>query len=221
MKSSTLYPLVFADVALFSIVEDSLRVLLVQRAEDPFQRRWALPGGILKPDLDDSLQATARRVLHNKVSVEIQHLEEIRTFSGPHRDPRGWSVAVLHCALLPCDQVHALVNNKVEALEWADAQKPGHRMAFDHGEQLAVALQTLRNRVAYPALPLHLMPAQFTLAALQQTCEIILGRRLDKAAFRRRVKGSPDLVELEGEKLHGPHVPAQLYRAREGFEFVV
>lgn len=134
---------------------------------------------------------------------------------------RGWSISALYFSLLPYDQVNALVRNKVEALEWADADKPGHRMAFDHSAQLTVALQTLRNRVAYPALPLHLMPEQFTLSALQQACEIILGRKIDKAAFRRRVKGSPDLVELEGEKLHGPHVPAQLYSAREGFEFVV
>lgn len=219
MKNPILFPLVCVDVALFSIVEDSLRVLLVQRAEEPFQRRWALPGGILKPGIDDSLQSTATRVLRDKVSVRIRHLEEIRTFSGPDRDPRGWSISALYCALLPYDQVNALVQNKVEALEWAIAEKPGHRLAFDHGAQLAIALETLRNRVAYPVLPLHMMPEKFTLSALQQTCEIILGRGIDKAAFRRRIKGSRDLVELQGEKLHGPHVPAQLYRAREGFAF--
>lgn len=221
MKSIKLYPLVFVDVALFSIVDDNLCVLLVQRAQEPHVRQWALPGGILKPDIDSNLEATAIRVLRSKVSVDIAHLEEVQTFSGADRDPRGWSISVLYCALLPKDQINALVKNKVEALEWADASNPGHRMAFDHRLQLATALHTLRDRVSRPALPLHLMPERFTLTALQQTCEVILGRKLDKAAFRRRIKNSPDLIELVGEKKYGSHTPAQLYKARPGFKFAV
>lgn len=223
MKNSDLYPLVFVDVALFSIVSDSLRVLLVQRAQEPNLRGWALPGGILKPEIDTDLESAATRVLRTKVSVEIPHLEEVRTFSGVDRDPRGWSISVLFCALLPYDKVNALVKDKVEDLEWADASNPGHRLAFDHGEQLSAALLVLRDRVRVtrPALPLHLMPERFTLTALQKTCQAILGKEIDKAAFRRRLKDSPDLVGLPGEMQRGSHTPAQLYRARDGFKFDV
>ena len=213
-----LFPLVVVDIALFSIDDDGLRVLLVKRAQEPEIRRWALPGGILKPDLDSSLESAARRVLRTKVSVDIEHLQEVCTFSGPRRDPRGWSIAALFYALLPRDQVDALVRDKVEALEWADASSPGHRMAFDHELQLAKALEVLRDKVARNALPLHLMPARFTLTALQKTCEAILGQTLDKGVFRRRIRGSPDLIEL-GEQQRGVHRPAQLFRAREGFVF--
>jgi 8-oxo-dGTP diphosphatase len=221
MKHTTLFPLVLVDVALFSIVKDRLRVLLVQRAQEPELLRWALPGGILKPEIDANLESTARRVMRSKVSVEIPHLEQVHTFSGPDRDPRGWSVSLLYWALLPYDQVNALVRNKVEKLDWFDAADPGLQMAFDHGEQLNTALRVLRNRisVSLPALPLHLMPDSFTLTALQKTCECILGREIDKAAFRRRLKDSPDLVELAGEMQRGSHAPAQLYRARDGFTF--
>ena len=223
MKKSDLFPLVFVDVALFSIVSDCLRVLLVRRAQDPNRRGWALPGGILKPEMDADLKSAATRVLRTKISVEVPHLEEVRTFSGVDRDPRGWSISVLFCALLPYDKVNALVKDKVEALEWAAADNPGHRMAFDHGEQLAVALHVLRDRVRVtrPVLPLHLMPERFTLTALQKTCEAILGKEIDKAAFRRRLKDSTDLVELPGELQRGSHAPAQLFRARDGFEFAV
>ena len=113
MKNTTLFPLVSVDVALFSIVEGSLRVLLVQRAQAPESMRWALPGGVLKPDIDANLESTARRVMRNKVCVEIPHLEEVQTFSGPDRDPRGWSVSVLYWALLPYDQINELVKDKV------------------------------------------------------------------------------------------------------------
>ena len=214
-----LYPLVLVDVALFCIEGDRLRVLLVQRANEPELRKWALPGGILKPDIDRSLDDAARRVLRTKVSVEVPYLEEVRTFSGPDRDPRGWSIGVGFCALLPRDQVDALVSDKVEAVKWADATKPGHRLAFDHALQLEVALEVLRRRVENQALPLHLLPEQFTLTELQRTCELILGRTLDKSVFRRRLKGSMDLVEVEGEFARGAQRPAQLYRAGEGFGF--
>jgi 8-oxo-dGTP diphosphatase len=223
MKNTTLFPLVLVDIALFSIVEDSLRVLLVQRAQEPEQLRWALPGGILKPEIDANLENTARRVMRSKVSVEIPHLEEVQTFSGADRDPRGWSVSLLYWALLPYDQINALVKNKVEQLGWFDAANPGQYLAFDHGEQLAAALRVLRHRisVSHPVLPLHLMPKSFTLTALQKTCQSILGREIDKAAFRRRLKDSPDLVELPGEMQRGSHAPAQLYRVRDGFTFSV
>ena len=218
MASPKLYPLVVVDVALFSIIDGDLRVLLVKRAAEPELGRWALPGGALRPDLDASLEDAARRVLRSKISVDIPHLEDIRTFNGAHRDPRGWSIAVLYCALLPRDQVQALVRSKVEAVEWACAADPGHRLAFDHALQLEHALQVLRNKVDRHALPLHLMPERFTLTALQRTCEAILGSKLDKAVFRRRLKGSADLIET-GEFERGVQRPAMLYRASDGFDF--
>ena len=217
-KLKELYPLTFVDVALFCVDEQGLRVLLVQRALEPEIGRWALPGGILKPDLDASLEAAARRVLGTKIGVDISHLEEVRTFSGADRDPRGWSVAVLYCALLPRDQIDAVAKNKVAAVDWLDPFHIGHRLAFDHALQIEAALRLLQNKVKRNALPLHLMPELFTLTALQRTCEAVLGRSMDKAVFRRRIKGSEDLVETEEFEL-GRQRPAQLYRARSGFLF--
>jgi len=219
MISPSLFPLVVVDVTLFSVDESGLRVLLVKRALEPQQGLWALPGGVLKPDQDADLEAAARRVLRNKIGVDVSHLEEVRTFSGPERDARGWSIAVLFCALLPRDQVQAVIRNKVDALEWAEASKPSHLLAFDHSKQLAAALHILRDKVDRHALPLHLMPEKFTLTALQRTCEAILDRSLDKAVFRRRLKGSTDLIETD-EYERGLQRPAQLYRARSGFTFL-
>jgi 8-oxo-dGTP diphosphatase len=218
-----LYPLVFVDVALFRVDKERLEVLLVQRAKEPEIRRWGLPGGILRPTIDDSLEAAARRVLRDKVTVDLPHLEELRTFSGPKRDPRGWSISILFFALLPGDQVNAVVRSKVEAVEWVNPASPGHRMAFDHSAQLENALTALKDKVERRVLPLHLMPAKFTLTQLQRTCEAILGRPLDKSAFRRRLQRDKPVpvVELgELEPIRGAQRPAQLYRAREDFSFM-
>lgn len=213
-----LFPLVGVDIALFSVDQSRLQVLLVKRAEEPAAKQWALPGGILKPHLDDSLEAAARRVLAHKVSIELPLVEEVCTFSGPDRDPRGWSLSVLFYSLLPRDQVNALVRNKVEALEWVDASAPGHRLAFDHAQHLTAAVAKIRAKVEAGTLPLHLLPEKFTLTQLQRTIEAILGRELDKSSFRRQLKSSSDLVELD-EYERGAQRPAQLFRASDGFLF--
>lgn len=216
---AVLYPLVSADVALFCIEDNLLRVLLVRRVDEPEAGKWALPGAVLKPEGDADLEATARRALSNKVCVEIAHLEQVCTFSGHVRDPRGWSIAVLFYALLPRDRINAVVKSKVEAVEWVDAAKPGRRLAFDHGRQLALALEALRNKVRHHALPLHLMPARYTLTELQRTWEAVVGVSADKSAFRRRWKDSEHVVPIPGEFTAGAQRPAQLFRTRDGFVF--
>jgi ADP-ribose pyrophosphatase YjhB (NUDIX family) len=223
--AKTLFPLVSADVALFSVGEGCLQVLLVQRAQAPEVGQWALPGAVLKPDIDRDLEATARRALRDKIRVEVPHLEQLRTFAGADRDPRGWSLAVLHYALLPRDQVQAVINSKVDVVRWANTETECQHLAFDHSVQLRVARSVLRQRVREHALPLHLMPERFTLTQLQKVCEIILapdigeGSTLDKGAFRRRFARSQDIVEAPGEFERGAQRPAQLFRVAPGFRF--
>jgi 8-oxo-dGTP diphosphatase len=223
--TTQLFPLVSADVALFSVGDGGLQVLLVQRAQAPAAGQWALPGAVLQPDVDRDLEATARRALRDKVSVEVPYLEQLRTFAGAARDPRGWSLAVLHYALLPRDQVQAVVRSKVEVVRWASTDTECQQLAFDHSAQLLAARSALRQRVREHALPLHLMPERFTLTQLQKVCEVILasgkgeGSVLDKGAFRRRFAGSQDIVEVSGEFERGAQRPAQLFRVAPGFRF--
>lgn len=219
MKTPQIHPLVSADVAIFSVEQDALQVLLVKRAREPEMGRWALPGAVLKPELDRDLQATAIRALRDKLSVDVGHLAQVETYSGKDRDPRGFSVAVLFYALLPRDQVNAIVKSKVEAVEWVPVKRLQRSLAFDHAVLLDRAIVALREAVEGHALPLHLLPEKFTLTELQRICEAVLDKSLDKGVFRRRLRTSTDLVEVEGEFLLGAQRPAQLYRAVEGFAF--
>lgn len=214
-----LFPLVTADVALFTLIEHRLRVLLIQRAEAPSIGDWALPGAILRPDEDESLDDTARRALASKACVDVRHLEQVTTFSGSQRDPRGWSVSTVYYALLPSDQVPAAAGDRTEAIEWCNPDSPGYPLAFDHAQLLAKALKQLRDKVQRGALPLHLMAEKFTLTDLQRACEAIVGRPYDKAAFRRQIKDEPALIAVDGEFLRGSQRPAQIYRAVSDFNF--
>lgn len=214
-----LFPIVSADVALFTLIDHQLRVLLIKRANEPTPGGWALPGAVLKPDLDESVDDTALRALASKTRVVLPHLEQVKTSSGPLRDPRGWSVSVLYYALLPSDKVPAVAGDKTEGIEWADPERPGHRLAFDHALGLNAALSKLRDKVERGALPLHLLPVKFTLTDLQRACEAILGHDLDKGAFRRKLADQPALRAVPGEFLRGPQRPAQLYRSAPDFAF--
>ncbi len=214
-----LFPLVTADIALFTLVDWELRVLLVKRENDPAPDKWALPGGILRPDLDSSLDETAMRVLISKVGVEVRYLEQVTTVSGPERDPRGWSISTAYYALLPGELVPAVAGTAVKEIEWRSPLLRRDRLAFDHGFLLQQALAQLRMKVRHGALPLHLLPEKFTLTDVQHACEAVLGRTLDKGAFRRLIKDEPSLVILPGEFLRGPQRPAQLYQASADFRF--
>jgi ADP-ribose pyrophosphatase YjhB (NUDIX family) len=219
-KDLSLYPLVSVDIALFSLVESALKVLLVRRANTPEQGRWALPGGVLDPERDGTLEDTALRVLHEKTGLDaIPLLTQVHTFSGRDRDPRGWSLSVLFYALLPLDKVPARAKTKVEEVEWRVAARPGRSLAFDHADHVALALSRLRDRVGQRALPLHLLPGQFTLTQLQRAIEQITETELEKSAFRRRLKDDTSIVPVEGAFQVGVQRPAQLFEAAEGFEF--
>ncbi len=97
-----------------------------------------------------------------------------------------------------------------------DGDAVGVTLAFDHADILRAGLRRLRAKVEYSSLPVHLLPAAFTLGELQAVYERILGRRLDKSAFRKRV-AEVDFVEpVPGEMRRGSNRPAQVYRLKPG-----
>jgi 8-oxo-dGTP diphosphatase len=74
----------------------------------------------------------------------------------------------------------------------------------------------LRNKVEYTSLPVHLLPEKFTLPDLQRVYEEVLGRKMDKSAFRKRIAEADFVEPVEGEKRPASNRPAQLYRLKPG-----
>ena len=85
-------------------------------------------------------------------------------------------------------------------------------LAFDHARIITYALERLRGKVEYSGLALHLMPSEFTLTQLQQVYEVILGKRLLKAAFRR--KAASLVEETDSYTGNEGHRPSRLYRKK-------
>jgi len=194
-------PYTTVDVVIFTVLDDSLRVLLVQRpdaADDPFPGRWALPGGFVDVDVDRDLTACAERKLREKTSIESPYLEQLGSWGSAARDPRGWSSTHVYFALIPGRDVTLTKGANAADVSWFDVEHVLRRpkLAFDHAEILRTAVERLRAKVEYTSLPAFLLPEPFTLPQLQHVYEIILGRPVDKSGFRTRMLAARFLDEV-------------------------
>jgi 8-oxo-dGTP diphosphatase len=216
IHTSKSHPMPFTrlEIAVMSVIDGCLQVLLARRAEAPHAGKWALPGGVLRIDLDKSLEAAAQRVMKERLGLELPFLRQLCAIGGPTRDPRSpWALSVVYRALVPAAQVQPIAGKRVEALAWrpVDAAVGDKGMAFDHAALIGQAIDVTRAEVAALELPFEFLPGGFTLGELQATCEQLLGHRLDKSSFRRKL-ADRDLVEpIEGVTRSGAFRPAQVF----------
>jgi 8-oxo-dGTP diphosphatase len=194
-------PYTTVDVAVFTVRENALEVLLVKRPSDttePFPGLWALPGGFVNVELDRDLLACARRKLAEKASVADAYLEQLGSWGSATRDPRGWSATHAYFALVPSQGGPVANEAKAADAAWFEVgallKRP--KLAFDHGEILRAAVERLRSKVEYTSLPAYLLAEPFTLPQLQRAYEIVLGRPVDKSAFRTRMLAADYLEEV-------------------------
>ncbi len=211
-------PIATVDLVIVALTEAGLEVLLTRRDIEPYAGEWALPGGWIHIDKDIDLEAAACRVLREKTGVETPYLEQLETFGSAGRDPRGWSISVSYVSLIATNQMRLPAAEHRTDVAWTAVTDDtvAVPLSFDHAKIVKSALTRLRNKVEYSTLPVHLLPSGFTLTELQAVYERILGRRIDKSAFRKRI-AEVDFVEpVFGEMRRASNRPAQIYRVKAG-----
>ena len=200
---------------LLSVIDGDMRVLLIRRAQHPALGQWALPGGFIDLQQDRQLADAARRKLQEKTGVCTAYLDQVESFGSADRDPRGWSVTILYYALIDATGIELQAHESATEARWAplyDAQQVD--LAFDHQQLLAAAHQRLKTQVEYTALPVHLMPEEFTLSELQKVFEVVLEKPLEKKSFRRRIQDA-DILQASPNMRRGGARPAQLYSIKD------
>ncbi|MGD9637964.1 MAG: NUDIX domain-containing protein [Alphaproteobacteria bacterium] len=218
------YPKPFAtiDVVILTLRDGELYVLLMQRKNEPFKENWALPGGYIHPQEDLNLDAAALRILKSKTGITPPYIEQLGSFGDNERDPRGWTATFTYFALVSSETMLLKEGGNAAAVNWfkIDNQEQMTNLAFDHSQIINCAVKRLRAKVEYTTLPVHLLSEKFTLPDLQEVYEQILGRKIDKSAFRKRIAELDFVEPIDGEKRSASNRPAQLYRLKDGFSTI-
>lgn len=221
------HPAVTVDCAVFGfdLGERELKVLLIERAKDPFKGAWALPGGFIH--MDETLEEAALRELEEETGLKNVWLEQLYTFGDVRRDPRERVISVAHYALVKMSDHRVQAATDARNAAWHPASKPPP-LAFDHRKILAKARERLQGKVRYQPIGFELLPPKFTLTELQRLYETVLERPLDKRNFRKKVLSFEILTALDEYEQNVSHRAAQLFKfdkrgyqqkQRDGFNF--
>ncbi|HNX69492.1 MAG TPA: NUDIX domain-containing protein [Candidatus Omnitrophota bacterium] len=215
------------DCVVFGLDENELKVLLIERAMEPYRGKWALPGGFVQ--IDESLEEAALRELQEETGVAKIFLEQLYTFGDVERDPRARVVTVVYYALVN------LIEHKIQSS--TDAARAAWfsvndlpTLAFDHENLFEVALKRLQGKVRYEPIGFELLPEKFTLSQLQRLYEIVLEKQMDKRNFRKKILSMDVLVDLNEVQEDVAHRAARLYKfdekkykqlKKQGFNFEI
>jgi 8-oxo-dGTP diphosphatase len=208
MKSDLIRPILTVDIVLLTLQQGQMYVLLHRRQHQPHAGRLALVGGYVRAEQDESTSDAAARVIREKAGLKVRLLEQLMTFSGSDRDPRGWSASVAYYALMPPPDSSVFNGGLLAKVPLREVRG----LPFDHDAIVAKATDRWRRRAGYSTLPAFMLPTQFTLPELRAAYEVVLGRTLNDSAFRRKVGELRIVAPVGGAKSVVTDRPAQLYR---------
>ena len=214
-------PFTRVEVAIQSLAGGQLCTLLIRRKEEPYKDLWAMPGGVVRIDLDEDLEDAAQRVTQERLGVRLPYLKQLTTVGSKSRDPRSpWALSVVYRALIPFESIAPQPGKRIEEIRWvplAGFDQLGE-IAFDHHDLISTAMTATQNEADELKLPAGFLPDTFTLTELQLLCEQLAGRALDKSSFRRKLRDRLLVEPVEGKFIGGANRPALLYRLKTNLD---
>ena len=207
---------VAVDLLVFTIEEDRLKLLMIEREEEPFAGKLALPGVFV--GIDETLDAAAKRGIREETGLKDSYFEQLYTFGDVKRDPRMRIISVSYMALVPLEKLSFKAGKRTKDAYLVDVEEllaSDRSVAFDHKKIISYARWRLANKVEYTLIAFHLVPEGFTLPNLQKVYEILLGKPLYKANFRKKI--SEFIEETEFQTSGDAHRPSRIYRLKKEY----
>ncbi len=208
---------VTVDVALFTMVDEELNLLLVKRAGEPFAGHWALPGGFKLPN--ETLDQAAHRELREETAVDGSALlRQFGAYGDPGRDPRMNVVTVAYLAVVR-DVVDVAAGSDAAEAALHPVQKVTSGrlpLAFDHRRLVSDAVDRIAHDLETTGLATAFVGPTFTLTELRGVFEAVWQVRLDGANFRRKLVADDGWLVPTGRRAApGPDggKPAELFKA--------
>jgi 8-oxo-dGTP diphosphatase len=168
------HPALTVDIVIFSIHNDNLHILLVQRGKEPFLGKWALPGGFV--NIDESLVSAAMRELEEETGITGVHFNQLFTFGDPNRDPRGRVVSISYYSIIHQENYfQPSGGSDASQAKWMLVDELPS-LAFDHEEIISYALNKIRNNIQDTILEFDLLPRNTADHNLRRLFEIIQGK---------------------------------------------
>jgi 8-oxo-dGTP diphosphatase len=199
------------DLVILTVRDNGLQVLVIERGNDPYRGRTALPGGFLRTGED--LRAAAERELREETGLDGAdlHLEQVTAYGAPDRDPRGRVVSIAYLALAP-DLPVPVAGTDARSARWAPVEQVRDTLAFDHPQILDDAVERARTRLEFTTLATAFCEPAFTIGDLLHVYEVVWGMPVDPRNFSRKVMHTEGFVQPTGG-LRAPGIgrPAALY----------
>lgn len=189
--------------------EEGISILLIKRKYEPFQKQWALPGGLVLNH--ESLEAAVKRELKEEAGISVNYLEQLYSFGEPDRDPRNRVVSVTYFGLVRPDHFQLSAQTDAEDVGWFNIKKLP-RLAFDHKEILNVALRRLRGKLAYEPIGFELLDKKFPFSDLENLYQHLLDHDIDRRNFKKKIVSYGFLEELDELMQKKAGRPARLYQ---------
>jgi 8-oxo-dGTP diphosphatase len=187
------------DVVLLTAVDGLLAVLLV-----PDGKRWRIPTASWRRS-DGSLSHSAAVLARSALGRSVAWGEQVgASCAGEHPDRAD--VSVTYAALAPRG------TTIVAGQTWHPVTRLPTGLSSRHRDAIAAAVRHVRNRLDQVPVAFRLIGPEFTLSDLQATYELLLGRKLHKASFRRALQAAYLVEPTERWRSEGRGRPAQVFR---------
>ncbi len=206
-------PSVAVDLLVFTIEDNKLKIVLIERGEHPYKNMLSLPGVFV--GVNETLEKAIMRGIAEETGLQEMYFEQLYTWGEVERDPRMRIISVSYLSLAPYDSINLMAGKRTVSAALYDVNEllnSDIQLAFDHKKIIEYGRERIKNKVDYTKIAFEFLPEEFTLPQLQKVYEILLDKTLYKTGFRRKV--APMIEETHRMTSGDAHRPSKYYRLK-------